>query len=227
MDAKKKNHPPEKGAAPAANSPVETFVLDDVSANGSPVPWLTSLYHKAWAGPYGNRGYPGNCSGELIKDLLLYFKPKRVLDPMAGSGTCADVCRELGIECISFDIRDGQDACNPSTYKKLGTFDFIWVHPPYWRQKKYTDSRCDLSNCQTVEDFLSRYYKMILHCNDNLLPGGRLAILMGDYEDREAGFVPLVYHTQRLCFAVGPGSSVHDARVRQNQNRKGGGPCSG
>ena len=26
---------------------------------------------------------------------------------------------------------------------------------------------------------------------------------MGDYSDRQAGFVPLVYHTQRLCFEAG------------------------
>ena len=26
---------------------------------------------------------------------------------------------------------------------------------------------------------------------------------MGDYSDRDAGFVPLVYHTQRLAFEVG------------------------
>jgi hypothetical protein len=178
-------------------------VLPMAPQNGSPVPGLTSLYHKAWAGPYGNRGYPGNCSGELIKDLLLYFQPKRVLDPMAGSKTCADVCRELGIACVSFDIRDGKDACDRSTYKKLGMFDFIWIHPPYWRQKKYTDSRFDLSNCPTLDGFLSRYYAMMLHCTDNLEAGGHLAILMGDYEDREAGFCPLVYHTQRLAFAVG------------------------
>ena len=178
-------------------------VLPKAPTNGSPVPWLTSLYHKAWAGPYGNRGYPGNCSGELIKDLFLYFRPKRVLDPMCGSGTCADVCRELGIECVSFDIRDGKDACDPSTYKKLGSFDFIWIHPPYWRQKTYTDNPLDLSYCPTIELFLSRYYALILQASDNLRPGGHLAILMGDYEDRDAGFVPLVYHTQRLCFAAG------------------------
>jgi hypothetical protein len=35
------------------------------------------------------------------------------------------------------------------------------------------------------------------------VPGGRLAILMGDYSDREAGFVPLVYHTERLAFESG------------------------
>ena len=26
---------------------------------------------------------------------------------------------------------------------------------------------------------------------------------MGDYSDREAGYVPLVYHTKRLAFAAG------------------------
>jgi hypothetical protein len=35
----------------------------------SPVPWLTSLYHNADAGAYGNRNYRGNCSGNLIRDL--------------------------------------------------------------------------------------------------------------------------------------------------------------
>ncbi len=49
---------------------------------GSPVPHLTSLYHFERAGEYGDRGYPGNCGGNLIKDLLLYFKPGLVLDPL-------------------------------------------------------------------------------------------------------------------------------------------------
>src|SRR5271167_989312 len=48
-------------------------VLPRAPLNASPVPWLTSLYHKAWRGNYGDARYPGNCSGELIKDLLRYF----------------------------------------------------------------------------------------------------------------------------------------------------------
>src|SRR5665213_1494859 len=91
-------------------------LLPRAPRNASPVPGLTSLYHKAYRGPYGNAGYPGNCGGELIKDLLRYFKPKRVLDPMTGSGTCRDVCKHLAIECISFDIRDGKDACEAKSY---------------------------------------------------------------------------------------------------------------
>ena len=118
-----------------SHPPQAIALLPRAPLNTSPVPWLTSLYNKSWRGNYGSPKYPGNCSGELIKDLLLYFKPRRVLDPMTGSGTCADVCRELGIECRStdlFDTRfDGADACNSQTYADIGPSDFIWLHPPY------------------------------------------------------------------------------------------------
>src|ERR1700684_3163931 len=60
--------------------------LPRVPINGSPVPHLTSLYHNAEAGDYGDRGYPGNCGGNLIKDFLRYFRPSLLFDPMAGSG---------------------------------------------------------------------------------------------------------------------------------------------
>src|SRR5438552_9974582 len=105
-------------------SPFGIAVLPQAPINASPVPWLTSLYHKAWRGNYGDARYPGNCSGELIKDLLRYFAPTRVLDPMTGSGTCADVCRELGIECRSTDLTgsrfDPADACDPKSYAGIG-----------------------------------------------------------------------------------------------------------
>src|ERR1043166_4097938 len=71
-------------------------MLPRVPINASPVPHLTSLYHNAEAGDYGDRGYPGNCGGNLIKDLLRYFKAHSVFDPCTGSGTCRDVCPELG-----------------------------------------------------------------------------------------------------------------------------------
>jgi hypothetical protein len=62
----------------------------------SPLPHLTSLYHFDRAGEYGDRRYPGNCGGNLIRDLLLYFHPEGLIfDPMSGSGTCRDVCEEL------------------------------------------------------------------------------------------------------------------------------------
>jgi len=177
--------------------------LPQAPINTSPVPELTSLYHRHRAGEYGSRSYPGNCGGNLIKDLLKYFRALKVFDPMTGSGTCRDVCEELGIECLSSDIRLGFDACDPSWMPRDTQFDFVWIHPPYWRQKVYSDDPGDLSQAVTLQQFLARYSQLIQNCAGVLSPKGKLAILMGDYFDRQAGFIPLTYHTKQLAFATG------------------------
>ena len=176
--------------------------LPRAPVNASPVPRLTSLYHFERAGEYGDRGYPGNCGGNLIRDLLLYFRPRNVFDPMSGSGTCRDVCRELEIPCDSRDIHGGFDAADPAQLP-AERFDFVWIHPPYWRQKLYAADARDLSRAPTLDAFLERYAAVIANCANALTPNGKLAVLMGDYCDRQAGFVPLVYHTKRLAFDAG------------------------
>lgn len=170
--------------------------------NASPVPHLTSLYHFTRAGEYGNRKYPGNCGGNLIKDLLRYFDVRTVYDPMTGSGTCRDVCRELDLYCWSSDLHEGADACDTGTVPR-NCFDFCWIHPPYWRQKLYMQDPRDLSRAPTLDAFLNRYRQLIESCAGALVPGGKLAVLMGDYSDREAGFVPLVHYTKLLAFETG------------------------
>jgi hypothetical protein len=197
---------PEAPPRPERHKPEHPLYakLPRAPKNGSPVPHLTSLYHFHRAGEYGDRSYPGNCGGNLIKDLLRYFRPDGlILDPMAGSGTCGDVCKELGLSCISWDIHQGIDACDPQGFGPEASFAFIWSHPAYWRQKLYADDPRDLSRSPTLEDFLRRYGQFIRNCARALKPGCKLAILMGDYSDREAGFVPLTYHTKRLAFAAG------------------------
>jgi hypothetical protein len=171
--------------------------------NASPVPHLTSLYHFHRAGEYGDRSYPGNCGGNLIKDLLNYFKPGLILDCFSGSGTCRDVCQELGIACMHFDIHEGFDACDPQGFGAADMFDLIWAHPPYWRQKLYALDERDLSRAPTLEAFLRRYRQFIRNSARALKPGGKLVILIGDYSDREEGFVPLTFHTKRLAFDAG------------------------
>ncbi len=196
-------------AKPSPRSKPTYAKLPQAPVNASPVPGLTSLYHNSRAGEYGDRGYPGNCGGNLIRDLLVYFKPQSVFDPMTGSGTCRDVCEELGIACTSADIHHGFDACNPlnffgeSARFRSGTFDFVWLHPPYWRMKLYADDPRDLSRCPTLDAFLQRYTLLLAHARYVLKPGGILAVLMGDYCDRREGFVPLTYHTKRIAFECG------------------------
>jgi hypothetical protein len=104
---------------------------------------------------------------------------------------------------MSWDIHQGFDACDPRDFPAAETFAFIWAHPPYWRQKLYAEDARDLSRAPTLEEFLRRYGQFIRNCKNALKPGGKLAILVGDYQDREAGFLPLTYHTKRLAFAAG------------------------
>jgi hypothetical protein len=189
--------------AEARNRPVYAR-LPLAPRNASPVPHLTSLYHFHRAGEYGNRSYPGNCGGNLIRDLLSYFKPDGiVLDPMSGSGTCRDVCEELRVPCMSWDIHRGIDACDPQGFAPTEMFAFIWAHPPYWRQKLYADDPRDLSRAPTLEDFLRRYGQFIRNCARALKPAGKLAILMGDYNDAKDGFVPLVFYTKQFALRAG------------------------
>ena len=202
--ARCKHHPMMPAPAPRTEPQFARLPLAPI--NGSPVPHLTSLYHFHRAGDYGSRKYPGNCGGNIIRDLLQFFGSRQVFDPMTGSGTCADVCRELAIACLSKDIHQGFDATDGASFRTLPagqTFDFVWAHPPYWRQKLYSTDPRDLSRAPTLEAFLEPYAAFIRNCASVLAPGGKLAILMGDYSDREAGFVSLTYHTKQLAFAAG------------------------
>ena len=204
-----RHKPPAPFSAGADTKRTVYAKLPRAPRNASPVPHLTSLYHFDRADEYGNRRYPGNCGGNLIKDLLLYFQASNCFDPMSGSGTCRDVCRELRIPCVSSDIHQGIDACDPNRFFgetrrfTRRSFDFVWIHPPYWRQKLYAADPRDLSRAPTLEAFLERYTLLIAHCGFVLRPGGKLAVLMGDYCDFEAGFVPLTYWTKRIAFDCG------------------------
>jgi hypothetical protein len=146
----------------------------------SRVPWLTSIHATEGRGPYGESGYRGNCSGLLIRDLLQYFQPERVFDPMSGGGTCRDVCKELGIACVSSDLHRGFNAVDPDCFLELGQFDFIWLHPPYWNLIRYGDSPLCLSNAPTLGAFINLLRLVFRNCAGVLAPRGHLAVLMGD-----------------------------------------------
>jgi len=166
------------------NSTLQLIELPAAPKNASPVPELTSIHSVRGRGPYGSSRYRGNCGGYLIRDLLRYFQPKRVLDPMSGSGTCRDVCRELKIQCDSFDIRRGQDALNAASYDQQVPVDFVWMHPPYWRMIRYSDDPRCLANAPTLDDFLNRTQLVLKQCKTVLAPNGKIAVLIGGYSDR-------------------------------------------
>jgi hypothetical protein len=150
---------------------------------------LCSVVSYPYRGPWGDSKYRGNCSGQLVKDLILRFNCKSVFDPAEGSGTVRDVISGINqylnrnIEYEGRDLKEGWDVLNsPLPYKQ---FDLVYYHPPYWDIVHYSGNPQDLCNCKSFEDFESKLNKSVERISQNVKPGGIIAILIGD--KRKAG----------------------------------------
>ncbi len=138
---------------------------------------------------WGDASYRGNCDGTLFKELVLRYRPRRVADPMMGSGTTRDVITGLNrhagtnIEYWGADLRAGFDLERDPL---PGPFDFVWVHPPYWDIVRYSNNPRDLSATEGWSEFALRLSGCLLRCVAALAPGGHLAVLVGDIRKRGA-----------------------------------------
>ena len=114
---------------------------------------------------------------------------------MEGSGTARDVVRgindhtSLQIEYKGADIKNGFDLLRDSV---PGRFDFIWWHPPYSNIIRYSGHPQDLSSCVSYQDYLHKMEICLQKLYNALLPGGVLAILIGDM--RKKGTYTPIFH---------------------------------
>lgn len=137
-------------------------------------------------GKYGMSSYRGNCSGNVIKDLLIHFypnsKPRKFVEIFSGGGTGKDVAMELGIKnSIHLDLNCGWDALKD----EVPGADFVFSHPPYWDIINYSEQRGnynvdDLSNNMSYEEFLEKLNLVNEKIYHSLIIGGRHATLVGD-----------------------------------------------
>ena len=151
----------------------------------------TSVVSYPERGPYGDNKYRGNCSGYLIKDLLEHYKPKSVLDPMEGSGTTRDVCKELNIEYQGEDLHKGQNALffNPET--QIERFEFIFFHPPYWDIIQYSEHALDLSVTQKYSKYVLQLRTVFNNLIQRIQNKGHIAILIGDIRKQGRYYHPI------------------------------------
>jgi hypothetical protein len=151
------------------------------------VPLTSVVSYPTRCNRWGDARYRGNCDGQLFRNLVLHYQPRRVADPMAGSGTTRDVVAELNrsrsapIEYWGGDLRTG---FNLLTMDLPSKFDFVWIHPPYWNIIRYSDHADDLSTFDDYRVFHIALHLCLLRCYAALNPGGRLAILIGDVRRR-------------------------------------------
>lgn len=155
---------------------------------------LNSILSFPNRGHYGKSKWRGNCSGHPIREMLEFYNPKVFIDPTLGSGTSADVVKELNatgknIEFHGLDLHNGFNLLKDSLQERIGgnRADYVFFHPPYsdviqysgnvWGTKAHQD---DLSRCQNYEDFLMKMTIAMRNIYDSLAPNGHYSILIGD-----------------------------------------------
>lgn len=132
-------------------------------------------------GSWGRREWRGNCSGYLIKDIILQFKPSYFVDVCEGSGTSGDVCREMGIEYTGLDLNQGFDFTFDYVLSNIKRpADIVFSHPPYSDMIKYSDNIRDTSRCFSIEEFLEKSQMMLLNQREATRENGFYMTLIGD-----------------------------------------------
>lgn len=150
-------------------------------------------------GPWGSNKYRGNCSGWIHAFLLAQYKPKKMAELFAGSGTGSDVCKDYGIPYIGADlnpnpVRGNILVCNAITDDVPDAFytaDMLFMHPPYSEMIRipyagfmYKDPTGELSKSDLGQmpwkEFIDTLNKVVMKYYAAMPRGGRMSILMGD-----------------------------------------------
>jgi hypothetical protein len=188
----KKIHDGQKVEIEYADGHKIAGMLNTDSFHPQPVTGLSSIIEHFARGNYGSTSWRGNCSGLLIRDLLLYYEPKFVIDPMVGGGTTEDVCRKLNIPHLCLDLNPKYGGFDAFRDELPRSADFIFIHPPYfvfpgskmpvysgkmWGDKPHEDDGSHIHD----EAAFTRWFN---HVQANLFQalrnGGRAVYLIGD-----------------------------------------------
>lgn len=154
----------------------------------------------------GDNKYPGVTPAFIIYNLIQrYTKPgDLVVDPMAGSGTTLDVCKEEGRRCVAYDIAPPRPDVIQNDSRKIpledNSVDMIFIDSPYSDNIRYNDHPDCIGKISAEKEiFYDELEKVISECHRILKPGKVIGWLIGDQWVKKR-FTPVGFKVyQRLC----------------------------
>lgn len=137
--------------------------------------------------PKGNNKYAGVTPAFIIYNMIArYTKPGDVvLDPMCGSGTTIDVCKEEGRKAIGYDIVPTRLDILQNDARKLpiedDSIDMIFIDSPYGDNIKYNDHPANFGEISAEDEkFYDELEKVMAESYRVLKPGKVMGWLIGD-----------------------------------------------
>jgi DNA modification methylase len=173
----------------------------------------------------GSNKYAGVTPAFVIYNMIKrYTEPgDLVLDPMAGSGTTIDVCKEEGRRCIAYDISSTRPDITQNDARKIPLADIsaemIFIDSPYGDNINYNDHPDNIGHISAETDqFYKELDKVMAECYRVLKPGKVLGWLVGDQWVKKK-FTPVGFRVYEcLCKYFDTVDIVCVARRSQTSN---------
>jgi DNA modification methylase len=154
----------------------------------------------------GSNKYAGVTPAFVIYNMIKrYTEPDDlVLDPMAGSGTTIDVCKEEGRRCKAYDISPTRPDITQNDARKIPLADasaeMIFIDSPYGDNIDYNDHPDNIGRISAENDqFYKELDKVMAECYRVLKPGKVLGWLIGDQWVKKK-FTPVGFRVyENLC----------------------------
>jgi len=147
--------------------------------------------------PHGDNKFNGVTPAFVIWNLIQRYTKKGdlVVDPMCGSGTTIDVCKEEGRKVIGYDIAPRRKDIIKNDARKIplenNSVDFVFIDSPYSDNIKYsTDPKCiGRISCEKDEFFVA-LDTVAKEIHRILKPTRAMAWLIGD-QCKKKTFIPV------------------------------------
>jgi SAM-dependent methyltransferase len=158
--------------------------------------------------PHGDNRYPGVTPAFIIWNLLQRYTRvgDLVVDPMCGSGTTIDVCKEEHRKVLGFDLVPYRDDIQPSDARHLpledAIADFVFIDSPYSDNIKYNDHPDNIGaiSCEDPQFFIE-LHKVAAEAYRILKPGKYLAWLIAD-QAKKGCFTPVGFKLYNILSSL-------------------------
>lgn len=156
--------------------------------------------------PKGSNKYAGVTPAFVIYNMVKrYTEPDDlVLDPMAGSGTTIDVCREEGRRCMAYDISPTRPDIVQNDARRIPledeSVDMVFIDSPYGDNIDYNDQPGNIGRISAeAEEFYEALDRVMAEVYRVLKPGKTLGWLIGDQWVKKK-FTPVGFRVyEQLC----------------------------
>ena len=175
--------------------------------------------------PKGSNKYAGVTPAFVIYNMVRrYTEPgELVLDPMCGSGTTIDVCKEEGRRYAAYDVSPTRPDIIQNDARRIpladSSVDMVFIDSPYGDNIDYNDQPANIGRLSAEDDeFYAALDMVMAECRRVMKPGKTIGWLIGDQWVKKK-FTPVGFKVyEGLCRHFDTVDVICVARRSQSSN---------